>query len=90
LVSANIAIKNKINWAHKTKPNHRSFCAHTIFIKFKDPLSKITLMIIIPITTSYAIICAIERRAPKNAYRELLDHPATIILRAFKEEIINI
>ena len=32
------------------------------------------------IETSYDIICAAERKPPKNAYFELLDQPAPIIL----------
>jgi hypothetical protein len=31
-----------------------------------------------PIDTSYEISWAAERREPKNAYLELLDHPAPI------------
>jgi hypothetical protein len=30
-----------------------------------------------------------ERNAPKKAYLELLDHPATIIFNVFKDETIN-
>jgi hypothetical protein len=36
-------------------------------------------MIINPIETSYEIIWAAERKAPKNGYFELLDHPAIMI-----------
>lgn len=90
LVSANIAIKKRINWKDKAKIYRKSFCDQTIFIKFKEPLKTITFIIIIPITTSYAIICAIDLKAPRNAYLELLDQPATIIFKPFSEEIINI
>jgi len=31
-----------------------------------------------PIETSYEISCAADRKDPKNAYLELLDHPAPI------------
>jgi hypothetical protein len=42
-----------------------------------------------PIETSYEIICAAERNDPRNAYFELLAHPAIIIPYTFKEEIAN-
>lgn len=35
--------------------------------------------IINPRETSYETICAVERKAPKKAYLELLDHPDIII-----------
>jgi hypothetical protein len=37
--------------------------------------------------TSYAIICAADLRAPKNAYLELLDQPARTIPYTLKEDI---
>ena len=65
------------------------FCARTISFKFKEPANKITEIIVIPIETSYEIICAAERNAPKKAYFELLDHPAIITECTLKEEIAN-
>jgi hypothetical protein len=55
-------------------------CAITIFAKLRDPVNKITGNRIRLIATSYEIICAAERSAPINAYLELLDHPARIML----------
>jgi hypothetical protein len=60
--------------------------AITISFKFKDPDSKITEIIVIPIETSYEIICAAERNAPKKAYLELLDHPDIIIPYTVNED----
>ena len=47
------------------------------------------LTIIKPIETSQDIICAADRKAPKNAYLELLDQPDIIIPYTPKEEIAN-
>jgi len=68
---------------------HKFFCANTISFKFKDPDNKITEIIVIPIETSYEIIWAAERKAPKKAYLELLDHPAIITECTLKEEIVK-
>jgi len=38
------------------------------------------VIIVNPIATSYEIIWAAERNAPKKAYFELLDQPAMIIV----------
>ena len=54
-------------------------CACTISVKFKEPDNNIIGKTTNPIETSYEIICAAERKAPKNAYFELLAHPAIII-----------
>jgi hypothetical protein len=43
--------------------------------------------IVNPMETSYEIICAAERKDPRNAYFELLAHPAIIIPYTFKDEI---
>jgi len=43
-----------------------------------------------PKETSYEIICAAERKPPKKAYFELLDHPAIIILCTPKDDMANI
>ncbi len=69
-------IKNIINIGNSGKTYQTFFCAFTISFKFKEPDIKITEIIVIPIETSYEIICAAERNAPKKAYLELLDHPA--------------
>ena len=53
--------------------------ANTISDKFNVPAHKITVTIIKPIEASYETICAAERKAPKNGYLELLDHPEIII-----------
>jgi hypothetical protein len=44
-------------------------------MKFNEPTEPKMDIKIKPIETSYEIICAAERIAPKNAYRELLAHP---------------
>jgi hypothetical protein len=79
-VSANIEMKNMIAHGNNGKTNHtvRS-CAATISVKFNDPASKITGKIKRPKETSYEIICAADRKAPKKAYFELLAQPAIII-----------
>lgn len=51
-------------------------CALTISTKFSEPAIKITGRITKLIETSYEIICAADRSAPKNAYLELLAQPA--------------
>lgn len=61
------------------KINQIDCCAKTISEKFKEPEHNKTLIIIKPIETSYEIICAVDLKAPKNAYFELLDQPAIII-----------
>ena len=43
-----------------------------------------------PRETSYEILCAAERRPPRNAYFELLDHPALITECTLREEIAKI
>ena len=47
--------------------------------KFKDPTHKRTLIIIIPIETSYETIWAADLIAPKKGYFELEAHPPIII-----------
>jgi hypothetical protein len=64
-----------------------SYCRITISFKFNDPASNITGKITRPKETSYEIICAADLRDPKNAYLELLAHPAIIIPYTFRPEI---
>ena len=54
-------------------------CASTITDKFNELTLNKTAINIIPIDTSYAIICAADLKAPKKAYFELLDQPAKTI-----------
>lgn len=42
------------------------------------------------IDTSYETIWAADRKAPKNAYFELLPQPAIIMLYTFKDDIERI
>jgi hypothetical protein len=77
-VSAKAQIKNIKNIGNRGIKYHKFFCAITISFKFKEPANNITETIVIPIDTSYEIICAAERKAPKKAYFELLDQPAII------------
>lgn len=90
LVSANAHIKKIINIGNNGIQYQIFFCALTISFKFKDPDNKITEIIVIPIETSYEIIWAAERSAPKKAYFELLDHPAIITEWTLNEEIAKI
>ena len=55
----------------------------------KEPVQIHTLIIINPIETSYEIICAAERNAPKKGYLELLDHPAVMIPYTLSEDVAN-
>lgn len=57
-----------------------AFWDNTISVRLKEPAHKTTGKIIKPNATSYDIIWAAERSPPKNAYFELLDQPAKIIL----------
>lgn len=65
-------------------------CFKTISCKFKLPTANRIIISCNPIDTSYEIICAEERKAPKKAYFELLDQPAKITPYTFKEEIAKI
>ena len=58
--------------------------------KLKLPVNKIAGNIVKPIETSYEIICAAERKAPKKAYLELLAQPPKIMPYTFKEDIAKI
>lgn len=78
-VSASIDTQNKTNIGNKGIKNQIFFWAITIELKLKDPAQTHTLIIMNPIETSYEIIWAAERSAPKNGYFELLDQPAIII-----------
>jgi len=78
-VSAIAEIKNKMNKGNIGMIYQIFCCDTTISVKFKLPALIKTTIMIIPIETSYEIICAAERKAPKKAYFELLDQPARII-----------
>jgi len=79
-VSAIIEIKKIIADGNKGKKYQPVIlCVATISIKFNEPVNKTTGKITKPIDTSYEIICAADRRAPKKAYLELLDQPAIMI-----------
>jgi hypothetical protein len=67
-VSAKAQIKKIRNIGNNGIQYQIFFCAFTISFKFKDPANKITEIIVIPIETSYEIICAAERNALKKAY----------------------
>jgi hypothetical protein len=51
-----------------------------------EPEHTKTVIIVNPIATSYEIICAADRRAPKKAYLELLDQPAIIMVYTPNED----
>jgi hypothetical protein len=83
-------IKNIIAHGNNGKTNQTVRpCAATMSIKFNEPANKITGKIKRPNETSYEIICAAERKAPKKAYLELLAQPAIIIPYTFKPETAN-
>lgn len=87
LVSANALIKKRRNTGNKGIASQTFFWLSTILEKFNDPTTRITDNITAPKETSYEIICAAERNPPKNAYFELLDHPAIITVCTPNEEI---
>ena len=89
-VSANIEIKKTIAQGNNGKTNQTVFCCtNTISVKFNEPASKIIGKITKLIATSYEIICAADRKAPKKAYFELLDQPAIIIPYTFSDDILS-
>jgi hypothetical protein len=73
-VSAKIATKKIIaNGRHGTM-YHIDSCDVTIETKFAEPDKNMSVSRTKEKKTSYEIICADERKAPRNAYFELLDH----------------
>ncbi len=50
-------------------------CFSTMVDRFIEPASRITVMMIRPIETSYDTICAAERSAPRNGYFEFEAQP---------------
>jgi hypothetical protein len=80
LVSATIEIKKIRASGNKGKMYQTVVCcAVTISVKFNDPAIKITGIKTKLMETSYEIICAADRSAPKKAYLELLAQPAIMI-----------
>ena len=78
-----------INIGNNGTINHIFFWASTMLLRLNDPAQTQTFTIINPIEISYEIICAAERKPPKNAYLELLDQPEKIIPYTEKEETAN-
>jgi len=78
-----------MNAGNKGIKYHISCCAFTIPVKFREPAHSTTEIIIKPIETSYEIICAAARIAPKKAYFELLDHPDNNKAYTLTEETAN-
>jgi len=62
-------------------------CTSAIVEKLAVPAIRISEIRVEPRPTSYEILCAAERRPPRNAYFELLDHPALITECTLSEEI---
>lgn len=90
-VSASIDIKKIIaQGSNGTMNQIVCVCEKTILVKFKDPVKRITGKMTKPMETSYDIICAAERNAPRKAYFELLAHPAIIILYTLNDDIAKI
>ncbi len=72
-------IKKTTNIGNKGTTNHKLCWALTMSIRFSEPTHKRTLMIIIPIETSYDTICAADRIAPRKGYLEFDAQPPIII-----------
>lgn len=81
LVSAKRETKNIISIGNNSRSiYHGKLCFMlTISVKFSVPVTNKTQTKHNPMEISYEIICAAQRMAPKNAYAELLDHPANNI-----------
>jgi hypothetical protein len=62
-------------------------CTSAIVEKLAVPAIRISEIRVEPRPTSYEILCAAERSPPRNAYLELLDHPALITECTLSEEI---
>lgn len=78
-VSARSEIKNTTHVGNKGRQNQVPIlCWFTISIKLNEFAQIAIGRIRSPIETSYEISCAADRNDPKNAYLELLDHPAPI------------
>jgi hypothetical protein len=78
-VSASNEIKNTTHVGNNGKQNQvPMLCWLTISIKLNEFAQIEIGSKRSPIETSYEISCAADRRDPKNAYFELLDHPAPI------------
>ncbi len=67
-------------------PFHRFACPSTIVEKFRVPEKIRRDTSVAPRETSYEILCAAERRPPRKAYLELLDHPALITECTLRDE----
>jgi CRISPR/Cas system-associated exonuclease Cas4 (RecB family) len=79
-VSATIEMKNRIDMGKRGNTNQTdAACMRTSSVRFAVPAIATTGRIARLTATSYAIICAAERRAPRNAYFELLAQPASEI-----------
>jgi hypothetical protein len=71
-------MKNNMKRGKRGTINQISFWLSTISVKFREP-AKIRVDIkMSPKDTSYETICAVDLKAPRKAYLELLDHPAMI------------
>jgi hypothetical protein len=65
-------------------------CWRAMSFKLNDLVNNTIDTIVTPNETSYEIIWAADRKAPKKAYLELLDQPAIIIEWTLKAEIVKI
>lgn len=77
-VSAKIETRNMINKGNNGIAKKICCWNNTMSMKFNDPTQISIVINIKPIETSYEIICAELRNAPKKAYFELLDQPDII------------
>jgi len=74
---------------NKGKQYQTAVCAIMISLKLNDPAIIATGIINKPNEISYEIICAAERKDPKNAYLEFDAHPLRIIPYTPREEPAN-
>jgi hypothetical protein len=78
-VSAKVVINQVTNIGNMTRRGHVT-CPCRIMLKLKDMTTQRAVRRIRDILTSYEIVCATPRRAPRRAYLEFDDHPAARVV----------
>ena len=79
MVSARVVIKNRTKTGRRGAPYQREDWDSPIRLRLREPESRRRARSVAPRETSYESLWAAERRPPRNAYFELLAHPAMII-----------
>ncbi len=79
-------MKKRTNTGRSGAPYQREDCDSPMRLRFSDPERRRRARSVAPRETSYESICAAERRPPRKAYFELLDHPALITEWTLREE----